>query len=147
MVESPNVVRSWRARRLLLHRDGWRCNQCQKITLIRRRLCPCCQSKDIRRHRLPRQGVITAICSSGETIDTLDQVSRLRTAGLIRLGDSSYLCCQVAYSRPDRKRLASLVGKPCRLGVRRLSNRTAPTAPLAYGMKAVLDIATLKAAD
>lgn len=144
MTESPNVVRSWRARRLLLQRDGWRCNQCHRFSLAHRRFCPSCQSPDINRHPLPRQGTIAAVSSSGETIDTLDQVSRLKTTGLIRLSDNSYLCCQVAYSRPKKKILSSLIAKPCRLAVRRLANRTAPSAPLSYGVKAVLDIASLK---
>jgi len=147
MMESPNVVRSWRARRLLLQRDGWRCNQCHRFSLAYRRYCVSCQSSDINHHPLPRQGTIAAISSSGETIDTLDQVSRMRTIGLIRLNDDSYLCCQVAYSRPKKKTLASLIAKPCRLVVRRLTNRTAAAAPLSYGVKAALDIASLKTLD
>ena len=143
-METPNVVRSWRARRLLLQREGWRCNQCQRFSLVRRRYCPSCQSNDIERHPLPRQGTIAAISSSGETIDTLDQVSRLRTIGLIKLNDDSYLCCQVAYSRPNKKTLASLIAKSCRLVVRRLTNPTDASAPLSYGVKAALDIASLK---
>ena len=144
MTEDLNVVRSWRARNLLLQRCGWQCTKCHKFSLARRRSCSLCRSTNLVQQPLPRKGVIIALCFSGETIETLDQMSHLLLVGLVQLNDNSFINCRIAYSRPNRKKLAALVNKPCRIAVRRLNNKLAPTAPITYGMKAVLDIDTLK---
>lgn len=139
-----NVVHSWRSRGLLLQRQGWHCTKCDKLALVRRRCCSLCQSTALERIPLPRKGILTALCLSGEVIETLDQLSQLLLVGLVKINDNSTIACQIGYSRPVKKQLASLHNKPCRLAVRKLHTQIAATAPLSYGLKAVFDLAVLK---
>ena len=139
-----NVVQSWRSRAVLMHRQGRQCQECGKFTVVRRRLCSVCRSPQLSRVPLPQRGMITALCLSGEAIETLDQLSQLRLVGLVRLNDNSLIACQIGYSRADKKNLPSLRKQSCRLAVRRLSPHPAAEEPITYGIKAVFDIGVLK---
>ena len=133
------ITAAWRARSFLMQRQGWACGECGKISAARRRFCCGCGSETIKQVPLPRRVKLTSICLAGESIETLNQEDNLRLSGLVALNTNSYLVCQVAYSRCSAKVASSLAGRACYLSVRRLSKRLSASAPIPYGLKAVLN--------
>lgn len=134
-----NVTNSWRARGLLMQRQGWACADCGKISVARRRYCCGCGGAKLKQAPLPRDVMLTSICLAGESIETLNQEDNLRLNGLVQLNANSHLVCQVAYARRGAKEASALAGCACYLSVRRLSQHLSAADPIAYGLKAVLN--------
>jgi hypothetical protein len=139
-----SVVKMWRQRPLLLQRQAWTCKGCGRRSSVRRARCPGCDGEEIELAALPREGKVEAVVSAGAAVEHLDQVTGRKTAALVRFEDGNRMPLLLAQT--DSGLLPALREKTVRLAVRRLTLGDVPSEePIAYGLKAAVDLETRKA--
>jgi hypothetical protein len=139
---SDDVVGTWRGRGVALGRQGWRCAGCGRIALVRRVACVGCGAAEQARAALPAAGTIRATSAAGAAVEHLDQVTGRRPAAWLELDGGGALPCLLGHPDGDLPP-AALRGRRARLAIRRAGlGPTAPADPIAYGIKAVLDLET-----
>lgn len=141
-MSDADVVARWRDRALALGRQGWRCDGCGAVALVRRRRCAACGGEAIARAPLARTGVVRAASNAGAVVEHLDQVSGRKAAVWIELEGGGAMACLLAHA-DSVSLLGEVRGQPVRLAVRKqVLGEGDPAAPIPYGIKAALALET-----
>ena len=145
MSQGVNVVHMWRRRGAILTRNGEQCSACGAMFLVKRRACPACASTaGFATTPLPLRANVEALCSSGASVEHLDQVTSRKPSVFLNLDGVGRIACLVA--DVDGGKLDALRGQTLKLVVRKLALGHLPTSePIPYGLKAAAELTTRRA--